>query len=251
VVSARGGRAFEQRSYVALERDGLAVAATGPAGLDLAALDARAEAVAAAGDEAPAEPPGEELPAVLGPDAVAAVLAVLRPLLGRTGTFAPGTRVVAPCVNLSDSPRFGATLPRSYDVHGVPRQPVPLIQDGVAHRLVSPATGHAVRPGEATAEPQHLVLVGGGAADEEELMAPIARGVFLPTLGRAWAIEGGRRGRALPGLRAQADPVAVLAGAQALSARQQTIPGAGGAREIGASMVPALRTAAGVRLVRD
>ena len=246
VVSAQGGRAYEQRSFVALERDGIGVTATGPAGLDVAGLEAAAAALG--GEAAEADPPQGELPVVLGPDALAAVLDALRPLLGQAGALASGTRVVAPCINLSDSPRFGGTLPRSYDVHGVPRQPVPLIQDGVAHRLVSPATGHAIRPGEPAAEPRNLVLVGGGAADEEELMAPIERGVYLPTGSRAFEIAAGRRGRPLAIRTLEIDPVAVLASTQALSARQRTIPGTGGARTIGATVAPALRATAGVRV---
>jgi predicted Zn-dependent protease len=60
-----------------------------------------------------------------------------------------GTRVAAPCINLSDSPRFAATLPRSYDALGAPLAPAPLIQDGVLHRVLDRL-------------PWHLVLVGGG-----------------------------------------------------------------------------------------
>ena len=245
VVSAQGGRAYEQRSFVALERAGVQIAATGPAGIDGAVLDA---AAAALNGDGVADPPEGELPVVLGPDAVAAVLDRLRPALGSGGGLAAGTRVTASCINLSDSPRFGATLPRSYDVHGVPRQPVPLIQDGVAHRLVSPATGHAIRPGEPAAEPRNLVLVGGGAADEDELMAPVQRGIYLPTLARAFAIAGGRRGRPLAFGGLDVDPLAVLASTQALSARQRTIPTAGGPRTIGATVAPALRATAGVRV---
>ena len=245
VVSAQGGRAYEQRSFVALERAGVQIAATGPAGIDGDVLDA---AAAALNGDGVADPPEGELPVVLGPDAVAAVLDRLRPLLGQAGALASGTRVMAPCINLSDSPRFGGTLPRSYDVHGVPRQPVPLVQDGVAHRLVSPATGHAIRPGEPAAEPRNLVLVGGGAADEDELMAPIDRGVYVPTPARAFEIAGGRRGRPLAIRTLDLDPLAVLASTQALSARQRTIPSAGGARAIGATVAPALRATAGVRV---
>src|SRR5204863_445025 len=47
-----------------------------------------------------------------------------------------GKRVAAPGVNLSDSPRFHATLPRAFDAEGVPKTPLPLIQDGIAHRVV-------------------------------------------------------------------------------------------------------------------
>ena len=70
-----------------------------------------------------------------------------------------GTRVAAPAINLSDSPRFSRTLPRAFDAEGVPKAPMPLIQDGVAHRVVhdtrsaaragggARSTGHALAPG--------------------------------------------------------------------------------------------------------
>jgi len=242
IVSTRGVRAYEQRSFVATGRDGLEIAAPSPA-----ALKPSEGGIAVPGPE-PADPPPGELPVVLGPAAVAAALDLLRPAFGRPGALAMGTRVAAACVSLSDSPRFAGTLPRSYDVHGVPRRPVPLIQDGVAHRLVSAATGHAVRPGFADAEPGHFVLVGGGAGSEEELMAPIALGAYLPTLDRAFLVEDGRIGPPLRGT-IQVDPLAVLASTQALTSRQRTVPTAGGARTVGATVCPALRAGGGVALV--
>jgi len=102
-----------------------------------------------------------------------------------------GQRVAAPAINLSDSPRFESTLPRGFDAEGVPKPPLPLIQDGVAHRVVhdtrsaalagGASTGHALAPGGASvgAPPTNLVLVGGGAADEAELCRPIERGVYV------------------------------------------------------------------------
>ena len=105
-----------------------------------------------------------------------------------------GTRVAAAAVNLSDSPRFPGTLPRSFDFEGVPKMPLPLIQDGVAHRVVHdsrsgamlgvPSTGHALAPGGGPYGPlpTNLVLVGGGAADAAELCAPVERGVYVTRL---------------------------------------------------------------------
>jgi hypothetical protein len=173
----------------------------------------------------PAGLPAGEVPVVLGPDAVASVLDRLRPQLCEGGGLEArrGSRVAASCVNLSESPRFSATLPRSYDAMGAPRHPIPLIQDGVAHRVVSRDTGHAVAAGSPAARPDHLVLVGGGAADEAELMAPIARGVYLPTLDIGFEILDGRRARPLVPFRARVDALRVLATTQALSARQRTI----------------------------
>jgi predicted Zn-dependent protease len=89
-------------------------------------------------------PPGE-YPVVLDAEAVGTILDFLGDLAfnglahaeGR-GALAGllGTRVAAPCINLSDSPRLESTLPRAFDAEGVPKTPLPLIQDGVAHRVV-------------------------------------------------------------------------------------------------------------------
>jgi PmbA protein len=107
-----------------------------------------------------------------------------------------GARVAAARINLSDSPRYRRTLPRSFDFEGVPKAPLPLIQDGVARRVVhdrrtaalaggeAVSTGHALAPGGAPEgpAPTNLVLVGGGAAGEAELCGPIERGVYVTRL---------------------------------------------------------------------
>jgi predicted Zn-dependent protease len=214
-----------------------------------------------------------EPPVVLGPWAVATLLEMAAWELGGAAagrfTAALGTRLVAPAVNLSDSPRFPGTLPRSYDAEGAPVQPVPLIQDGVAHRAVSDAssagaatTGHATRPaGFGLPRPRNLVLVGGGAADAHELAAAIGDGLLIASL-RPLAgdrleacgvrrIAGGRLDAPLAGAQVEADPFAVLAATEALTARQWLVPAASwpSARDISAAVVPALRARAGVRIV--
>jgi predicted Zn-dependent protease len=105
-----------------------------------------------------------------------------------------GERVAAARINLSDSPRFVRTLPRGIDAEGVPKEPLPLIQDGVAHRVVHDtrsgslcgerSTGHALAPGGDSfgPVPANLVLIGGGAADEAELARPIERGIYVTRL---------------------------------------------------------------------
>ena len=106
-----------------------------------------------------------------------------------------GTKVTAPRINLSDSPRYRNTLPRKFDAEGVPKAPLPLIQDGVAMNVVhdtdsaalvpgARSTGHALVPGGSGAGPYptNLVLVGGGAADEEELCRPVERGIYVTRL---------------------------------------------------------------------
>jgi predicted Zn-dependent protease len=185
------------------------------------------------------------------------------PLAGRLGT-----RVAASCVNLSDSPRFAATLPRSFDAEGAPRLPLPLIQDGVAHRLVEAGTGHALAPGgTAGTAPEHLVLVGGGAAGLAELAAPVERGLFIPSLSLHGAWVVGRRGAAMaegvshirdgaraepaPNLTVLFEPLELLGRVEALTARQRTIPPPiqRSARTAAATVCPALRAGGGLHVV--
>ena len=144
-------------------------------------------------------------PVVLGEEAVAELLGFLGglgfnglahaegrgALVGRLGT-----RVAAARINLSDSPRFRGTLPRAFDAEGVPKAPIPLIQDGVAHRVVhdtrsaaragggAASTGHATVPGGSAfgPAPTNLVLVGGGEADEHELARGVERGLYVHRL---------------------------------------------------------------------
>jgi predicted Zn-dependent protease len=267
IASTRGVSAFEQRSFAAAEVRAPGrpvVAATGPGRLDVPALVAAAESGFHEGAPQPAEL--GETTVVLGPVAVAQVLEALKPELGGAdGLLAArrGTRIVAPSINLSDSPRFPGTLPRSYDAEGVPRSPVPLIQDGVAHRPVTDtatgdSTGHATRPGHAEPWPDHLVLVGGGCADATELAAPIELGLHIPAFlltERGWLLDGaqlveaGEPTWAVTGL-AEVDPIAVLAATEALSATQRLVPTEDdSALTIGATLCPALRARRGVAIV--
>jgi predicted Zn-dependent protease len=245
-------RAYEARSFVdgrvRGHRDGgrsleLSATAWGLAAVDPGALGAEADELLG--------PPGEvatvgagEYPVVLGPWAVAEVLRRAAPALG--GPQSPladrlGTRVAATAVNLADSPRFAATLPRAFDAEGAPRQPLPLIQDGVAHRLAGAGTGHALQAGAVSGTlPEHLVLGGGGAASLAELATPLELGLFVPALSMHGSWVLGRRGAALAeGVRviragSLAEPVAnltvvfepfeLLGRAEALTSRQRTVP---------------------------
>jgi predicted Zn-dependent protease len=191
-----------------------------------------------------------------------------------------GTRVVSPAINLSDSPRFPATLPRAFDAEGVPKAPLPLIQDGVAHRVVhdtrsaaiaggaAASTGHALVAGGQAAGPRpaNLVLIGGGAADEAELCAPVPRGVYITRLWYAnvlrpteslftavtrdgtFLIEDGRIARPLEDMRITDGALSILSRVQALGARS-ALTGDGelyGRRFATGSVCPPLR-AEGVR----
>ena len=183
-------------------RSGYAAATAVSAG----AIDAAALAYAAAA-KVSATPPGELKPGeyrvVLDHAAVGTLLEFLGWLAFNGLAHAEqrgalcgrlGARVAAPCVNLADSPRAPGTLPRRFDAEGVPKRPLPLIQDGIAHAVVhdtrsaaqahASSTGHALAPGGAPdgPAPTNLVLAGGGAATLEELCAPIERGLFVTRL---------------------------------------------------------------------
>jgi predicted Zn-dependent protease len=152
---------------------------------------------------APAKLPAGEYPVVLEADAVGTLLEWLGAIAHNGLAYAEGRsalcdrlgeRVTAARINLSDSPRYGRTLPRAFDAEGVPKAPLPLIQDGVAHRVVhdtrsanlcgESSTGHALTPGGDSfgPVPANLVLMGGGAQDEAELARPIERGVYVTRL---------------------------------------------------------------------
>jgi PmbA protein len=161
---------------------------------------------AAAKASVPGEPfelPPGEYPVVMEPHATGWLL----DLLGDTalnglahaegrGALAGrlGQAVAAPAINLADSPRAASTLPRAFDAEGVPKAPMPLIQDGVARAVVhdrhsaalagTDTTAHAIAPGGHPHGPRpvNLVLAGGGAADLDELCAPVERGVYVTRL---------------------------------------------------------------------
>jgi len=171
--------------------------------LDTAEVTRRASEKATRGARDPGSLPAGAYPVVMEPPAVHELLGVLASsafnglahaemrgaLTGRLGST-----VASPPVNLSDSPRYAGTLPRAFDAEGVPKAPLPLIQDGVAHRVVHDtrsaalaaehSTGHALSAGGEPhgPAPTNLVLIGGGAADEQELCRPIKRGVYVTRL---------------------------------------------------------------------
>jgi hypothetical protein len=252
IASTRGLRAYEQRTHARRAAGSVELAAVRAA--DVPEPDVPAPRVAAAlapsgrtrphdgpAPAAPGVPPPDEPTsalagehaAVLGP---AAVAAVLRRLDWEALAERRGRRVAAACVNLSESPRFAGTLPRTYDDEGRALSPAPLVQDGVA-------TGNRGR--------DHLVLVGGGAADVAELAAPIEKGLYLPALDVAVPI---RRGALLleeaAPVRVELDPLELLGAAQALTAAQSVIPSAArSARTVGATVCPAVRFGGGLRLL--
>lgn len=172
--------------------------------IDAADVAERAATKAAAAGDPAALPPGD-YPVVLEPEAVGELLGWLGVLAFNGLAYAEGrsalegrlgTKVAVPGINLSDSPRHPRTLPRSHDAEGTPKAPIPLIQDGVAHRIVhdtrsaalaggnARSTGHATSPGGGAygPVPTNLVLIGGGARDAADLARPIERGVYVTRL---------------------------------------------------------------------
>jgi PmbA protein len=178
--------------------------ATAIRALDAAAVADEAARKATPGDRAEL-PPGE-YDVVLDADAVGVLLEFLGYLAfnglahgeGRGALSGRlGSRVAAASINLSDSPQFAATLPRAFDAEGVPKRPLALLQDGVAHRVVhdtrsaaaagsraAHSTGHALAPGGSSSGPvpTNLVLAGGGARNVHDLAAPIERGLYVTRL---------------------------------------------------------------------
>jgi PmbA protein len=267
IASSTGVRAHEALTdaymkVVARDRDGRTGRATA-AGSAVDALDAQTLAERAAAKVTGEEPielaPGE-YPVVLEPDAVGELLDFLGALAFNGLAHAEGRgalsgrlgeRVAAPAINLSDSPRFPRTLPRGFDAEGVPKAPLPLIQDGVAHAVVhdtrsaaragAVSTGHALAPGGAAwgPAPTNLVLIGGGAADEAELMAPIERGLYVTRLwyvnpvhekstlltgttrDGTFLVEDGKLGRPVKDVRFTDSILRLLGATDALTAAQQ------------------------------
>jgi predicted Zn-dependent protease len=161
-----------------------------------------------------------------------------------------GESVAAPSVNLADSPRSGATLPRAFDAEGTLKRPIPLIQDGVARAVVhdrrsaalagAETTGHATAPGGDPhgPHPVNLVLAGGGATGLDELCAPVERGIYVTRLWYAnvvrpketlitavtrdgtFLIENGRVTRPLRDLRLTDSVLGILSRVAALTAEQ-------------------------------
>jgi PmbA protein len=291
IASSRGLAAVDRvtdayMKVLARDADGragfAAAAGSGVGALDGAAL-AHQAAARVAREEPEALEPGE-YPVVLDHEAVGALLDQLGDLAfnglahaeGRGALVGKlGTRVTAPNINLSDSPRYKGTLPRMFDAEGVPKAPIPLIQDGVAHRVVhdtrsaaiaggaARTTGHALEPGGSSwgPSPRNLVLIGGGAADVDELAAPIERGLFITRLWYlnpvhertaqvtgvsregTFLIEDGRIARPLRDIRFTDSVLRILAGTEALTSRQRLVSEADfyGTRFAYGAVVPALR----------
>jgi PmbA protein len=166
-----------------------------------------------------------------------------------------GTRVASEVVTLADAPRDALSLPRAFDMEGVPKTAVALITGGIAegvvHDLRSAAvagdgarsTGHATQPGGSPGgpSPTNLVLGGGGAADAAELASTIERGIYVTRLwyvntvreketlltgmtrDGTFLIEDGRISRPLRDVRFTDAVLRLLEATQALTARRRLV----------------------------
>jgi PmbA protein len=255
------------------------------AGRSIAEIDAAALATRAAAKVTPDEPialaPGE-YPVVLEHDAVGSLLEFLGGLAfdglahteGRGALVGRlGQPVAAPSITLTDSPRYPSTLPRAFDAEGVPKEPLALIQDGVAQAVVhdtrsaaragTTSTGHALAPGGSAwgPAPTNLVLIGGGAANETDLMAPVERGLYVTRLwyintvhqkstlvtgttrDGTFLIEDGRIARPVKDVRFTDSILRLLEATEALTATQRLVAEAEfyGRRFANGAVTPALR----------
>jgi PmbA protein len=270
VLSSAGGAAADHTTDAFMKviciapngRSGYAGrASVAAAGLDPTQIARRSAAKAGAGGEAVALDPGAHT-VVLEASAVGTLLEMLGVAAFNGLAYAEGRgalsgrlgQVVAvPAVNLSDSPRFSGTLQRGIDIEGTAKAPIPLIQDGVAHRVVHDirsaalagerSTGHALpRGGDLEGpRPTNLVLLGGGAANEDELCATIERGVYVTRLWYAnlvrpreslvtavtrdgtFLIEDGRITRPAHDLRLTDSVLGILARTTALGCHQELV----------------------------
>jgi predicted Zn-dependent protease len=265
IVSTRGADAAEERSFAAAEVHAPGrpqAVATRLGDLDVGALVDAALAGFHEGAARPVE--AGEPPVVLGPVAVAQVLEALKPELAGPEALTAvrrGDRIAAEAITLTDD--AAATLPRTLDAEGVPRSRVGLIEAGVAAGAVADTasgtgTGHATRPGHAEPWPDHLVLAPGDADGLAALVAPLARGLLVPAFlpgERGWLLDGAQLvedGEATWPVNGvvEADPLALLASTEALSATRQLVAtDDDSALTIGATLAPALRARGGVTIL--
>ncbi|MEA2220979.1 MAG: hypothetical protein QOJ35_3605 [Solirubrobacteraceae bacterium] len=186
-----------------------------------------------------------------------------------------GTAVAAPAITLADMPQDPRTLPRSFDMEGVPKDALALISGGVAEHVVhdrrsaaiagggARSTGHATQPGGSPWGPSatNLVLGGGDAAGVDELTAPIERGIYVTRLwyvntvreketlltgmtrDGTFLIEDGRIAAPLRDVRFTDSVLRLLGATEALTARQRLVTEGDfyGRRSAHGVLCPALR----------
>lgn len=107
-----------------------------------------------------------------------------------------GERVFDEKISIADDALDPRGLPKAFDFEGVPKQPVQLVEDGVARGVVwdrataaragggRESTGHALAPEyrQYGAIPFALVLSGGDAGSTEELAERVGDGIYVTRL---------------------------------------------------------------------
>lgn len=175
-----------------------------------------------------------------------------------------GQQVASSTVNIYDDGLDPRCFPMPFDFEGVPRQRVPLIEQGVARAVVFdsytaalqgvPNTGHALpAPNPMGPMPGHLHIEP-GSANLEELVAGMERGVWVSrfhyvnvvqpletiitgmTRDGAWWVEGGEVRYPIKNLRFSQSVLGALSTTQAIGREPKLQRG-----WFGGSLVPALR----------
>lgn len=201
------------------------------------AVDTTIEQAAACRHPEPIAP--GEYTAVLGTEAAAEMLQFL-PAFGFSGDLAANgvgvcaapvdTMLASPLVTIADDGTADVGLPTPFDLEGVAKQRVPMIDKGrvgqpvtdtaTAARLGTTSTGHAHVAREETPRPCAAnIIMAGGVDDEQALIAGVDHGVYIqrfwytrvvdPAASRitgvtrdaCYRIEHGKLGRAIPGMR--------------------------------------------------
>jgi predicted Zn-dependent protease len=167
----------------------------------LRGLDPENVAARARRRQAPPEvvpPPPAPAPAVLAPEAVAALVELLNRNALTSEAYRSGAsflrgrlgdQILHPALTLRDDPTDPRGLPFPFDLMGSAAAPVDLISQGVARagavddrlapELGVPTTANLIAPGEAV--PTHLFVLP-GAADEGQLLAAGEGGVWIAAL---------------------------------------------------------------------
>ncbi|MGB4582129.1 MAG: metallopeptidase TldD-related protein [Coriobacteriia bacterium] len=246
-------------------------------GADTSAFDASAMGERAAAIAARAASPGTLDPGtytvVLAPEAVSDVLDFMGYLgfgaksFAEQGSFLAGhldEQLVDPRISIADDALGGETIGLGIDFEGQLRQPVPLIEQGVARGFVTdsyfaaklrrPNTGHALpSPNPYGPLPLNLAMAAGDTT-EADMIASVEQGVYVTrfhyvnvedpmklvltgmTRDGTFMIENGRLTRPLKNLRFTQGVLDALSHVGAIGSERVLVgPGEGGA-----TLVPAL-----------
>lgn len=205
--------------------------------------------------------PGE-YQVVLGPEATAELLEFL-PDFGFSGELAAsgvgvctrsvGVALAAPVVTVADDAVGGVGLPIGFDIEGVAKQRVSLLERGVVGAPVTDlataallgvgSTGHAhIAREEAPATRAANLVMSPGEHTEAELVAGVERGVYIQrfwytrlvdrnastitgvTRDACFEIVDGKLGRPAAGMRFTQSVLGLLAGVDAVGDRVRSVP---------------------------